>query len=289
MKYRRFRDDIDLSVVGFGGMVVVGMEQADVNSLVDRVIDAGVNYFDIAPQYGDGEAEVKLGEALKSHREKIFLACKTLRRDATGAEQELIRSLERLHTDYFDLYQFHSVSTMEDVEEIFAPGGAIESFVKARDDGLVKYLGFSSHLEEAALDMLNRFKFDSMLFPTNFVCWYEGKFGPAVLKKARELGVRLLGLKSLALRPWEEEEDQVYPNCWYRPIDSEDLARKAMSFTLLQHVTALVAPGDARLADLAISIASENNFPVVISEEELAGIAADYPPIFSNIDESKQG
>lgn len=209
MKRRRFRDDVELSVVGFGGMVVVGMDQTDVNSLVDNVIGAGVNYFDVAPQYGDGEAEIKMGEALKSHREDIFLACKTLKRDAEGSKRELMRSLNRLHTEDFDLYQLHSVSTMEDVEEIFAPGGAIETFLMAKEKGLAKYLGFSSHLKAVALDLLERFRFDSILFPTNFVCWYKGGFGPKVLQKAEKQGVSCLALKSLALRPWTDDEEQV--------------------------------------------------------------------------------
>lgn len=279
---RIFRKDIKLSTVGFGGMVVVGQQQSSVNTLVAESIDMGVNYFDVAPQYGDGEAEIKLGNALKPHRDNVFLACKTLRRDADGAREELGRSLERLHTDHFDLYQFHSVSKMQDVEEIFRPGGAIETFVKAREEGLVKYLGFSSHLEEAALEMMDRFDFDSILFPTNFVCWYHGNFGPRALEKAKDKSVSRLGLKSLALRSWNETEEKTYPNCWYHPIEDRELARKAMQFTLSRDVTALVPPGDHRLFKLALDLANETLLDEEIPLEELSKLSLKYEPLFRN-------
>jgi len=277
---RHYRDDIELSIIGFGGIIVVGMEQSEANSLVTDVVNQGVNYFDVAPQYGDGEAEIKLGKALKPHRKDVFLACKTLRRDAEGAREELERSLDRLHTDHFDLYQFHSVSKSQDVEEIFRSGGAIETFVKAREEGLVKYLGFSSHLEEAALKMMERFDFDSILFPTNFVCWYHGNFGPRVFEKARENGISRLGLKSLALRPWKENEEKAYPNCWYYPVEDRELARKAMQFTLSRDVTALVPPGDHRLFEMALDLVDEQLMNEKVNLEELQELSLKYEPLF---------
>lgn len=277
---QHFRDDVALSIIAFGGMIVVGMKQSGANSLVEDVVAQGINYFDVAPQYGDGEAEIKLGNALKPHRGKVFLACKTLRRDAQGAREELERSLDRLHTDHFDLYQFHSVSKMQDVEEIFQPGGAIETFINAREEGLVKYLGFSSHLEEAALEMMERFDFDSVLFPTNFVCWYHGNFGPRVFAKAKEKGVSRLGLKSLALRPWMENEEKTYPNCWYHPIEDRELARRAMRFTFSRDVTALIPPGDPRLFKLAMDLAEDDLLDEEVNLEELPHLSQKYEPLF---------
>ncbi len=100
----------------------MGYEQKEANRLVASAWERGVNYYDVAPSYGDGEAEIKLGPALAPYRRKAFLACKTARRDAAGAQKEFEQSLRRLRTDYFDLYQFHAVSSMEDVEKILAPG-----------------------------------------------------------------------------------------------------------------------------------------------------------------------
>ena len=130
---RRYNGDVDLSVVGFGAIVIMGMDQGEANGVVAEAVDGGINYFDVAPSYGDGEAEEKLGPALEPHRKKVFLACKTMERDARGAAAELNRSLKRLKTDHVDLYQFHAVTEMEEVDQIFAPGGACEAFVKARE------------------------------------------------------------------------------------------------------------------------------------------------------------
>ena len=162
---RQYTVGVELSILGLGGVVVVGMDQDDANYIVGEAVERGVNYFDVAPSYGDGEAEEKLGIALEPYLDEVFLACKTTCRDGEGARRELERSLERLHAEYFDLYQFHAVKTMEEVEEIFAPGGAMEVFLAAQDEELVDHIGFSAHAVEAALAMMDRFEFDSVLFP----------------------------------------------------------------------------------------------------------------------------
>ena len=130
---------IDLSIVGFGGIVVKGVtaKQADLD--VGWAIDQGVNYFDVAPRYGN--AQEMLGPALEPYRSGVFLACKTTNRDAAGARAELENSLRLLRTGHFDLYQMHSMKTREDLEQATGPGGALETFVTAREQGLVRYLG----------------------------------------------------------------------------------------------------------------------------------------------------
>ncbi len=257
MHRRKYKDGVELSIIGFGGMVLVGMEQSRVNRLVAGSIERGVNYFDIAPFYGSGEAEKKLGSSLSTRRQKIFLACKTLERRADGARRELERSLRALRTDYLDLYQFHAVTDESEVDTIFGAGGAAEAFLEARRLGKVRFLGFSAHSVEAALTMLDRFKFDSMLFPVNYVCCAKGNFGPQVLRRARELGVACLALKALASGPWRKGEVRTYPNCWYRPIESRDLARQALSFALSEDVTAAIPPGDERLFKMSLELADD--------------------------------
>src|ERR1035441_4416039 len=166
---RPYNKDVSLSVIGFGGIVVMGMEPKDAGRTVVEAVERGINYFDVAPSYGNGEAEEKLGPALAPHRKSVFLACKCERRDAEGARQQLETSLKRLETDHFDLYQFHAVASRNDVDQIVAPGGALELFVKARQEGKVQHLGFSAHNEEAAAALMDHFPFDSVLFPVNFV------------------------------------------------------------------------------------------------------------------------
>jgi aryl-alcohol dehydrogenase-like predicted oxidoreductase len=265
---RAYRDGVHLSILGFGGMVVVGMEQGGSDAVVGEAFERGVNYFDVAPYYGDGEAELKLGRSLEPYRKRVFLACKTLKRDAQGARRELERSLRRLRTDHFDLYQFHAVTEPDDVEMIFAPGGAAEAFLQARREGKIRFIGFSAHSVEAALAMLERFSFDSVLFPVNFICWSRGNFGPQVLERARTLGSARLALKALAHGRWHRGEIRRYPNCWYRPIEDRALASQALRFTLSEDVTAVIPPGDENLFRMALELAAAGLSPLAPLERK---------------------
>ena len=251
---RLYRDEVNLSIFGIGGMLLVGMDQLSADRIVAEALSHGINYFDVAPFYGSGEAEKKMGAALAPHRNQVFLACKTLERSAKGARKELEHSLRMLHTDRFDLYQFHAVSDMEEVEEIFAPGGALETFLRARSQGKIRYIGFSAHSVNAALAMLDRFRFDSVLFPVNYICYARGNFGPQVMEKAKELGVARLGIKAMAHGPWRKGERKKYPNCWYRPIEDRTMATQALRFTLSEGVTAAIPPGDERLFRMALEL-----------------------------------
>lgn len=234
-----------LSVIGFGGMVVNGVEPDEAASLVTQAIDRGINYFDVAPTYGN--AEERLGPALAPYRSSVFLACKTRERTAQGAREELNRSLDRLRTDRFDLYQLHAVSTMPEVEQILAPGGAIEAFIEAREQGIVRHIGFSSHNDDAAAALLQRFPFDTMLFPFNWVSWYQGGFGPRAMAAAKRAGVAVLALKALAKRALREGEERAWPKCWYVPVDDPAEAQMALNWTLSLDVTAAVSPSHAEL------------------------------------------
>ncbi|MHB0875335.1 MAG: aldo/keto reductase [Anaerolineae bacterium] len=267
-----------LSVVGFGGIVVMDEEPESAAALVSRAIDRGINYFDVAPSYGN--AEECLGPALEPYRDDVFLACKTEMRTRDEAAAALRQSLSNLRTDHFDLYQFHAVRSMTDVEQILGPGGAMEAFLDARDKGLIRYIGFSAHAEDPALAMLERFDFDSILYPFNWVCWHQGKFGPAVLQSAAAKGVGRLALKALAKTSWKEGEAKAWPKCWYAPVDSAADAAQALRFTLSRPVTAAVSPSHAELLWWACD-AADNLTPLSDAEEaEVARRSAGIDPIF---------
>lgn len=252
---REYKKGEKLSVIGFGGIVVVGMEQKDADRTVAAAFDRGINYFDVAPSYFEGEAEMKLGVALEPYRKRSFLACKTTERNAIGARKELEQSLGRLKTDHFDLYQFHAVSSMEDVEKILAPGGAAETFLKAREEGKVRFLGASVHNAEAAISLMDRFQLDSVLFPVNFVLYQEGKFGPQILEHAKKKGVARLALKSMAHTTWPDKNHEPWRKCWYEPISNPELAEKAVRFTLSEDITAAIPPGEEKLFRMALDFA----------------------------------
>ncbi|HEY3443146.1 MAG TPA: aldo/keto reductase [Paludibaculum sp.] len=277
---RLYKDGVKLSIIGFGGIVVMGHEQAEADRIVASVVDRSVNYFDVAPSYGDGEAEIKLGPALAPHRKDVFLACKTGKRDGKGAQAELERSLVRLKTDHFDLYQFHGITSMKDVDQITGPGGAGELFLKAREQGKVRYLGVSAHSAEAALALMDRFPLDSILFPVNFVCWEQGKFGPQILEKAKSKGMARMALKSMAHTNWAAGDVRKYKYCWYRPVDDPAKAREVVRFTLSQDITAAIPPGDNALFEMAMSEAASFR-PLTTNESKaLLASTAGVEPLF---------
>jgi len=281
---RPYKDGIKLSIIGCGGIVLVGQEQEAANTEVAESIDRGVNYFDVAPSYGKGEAERKLGPALKPYRDNVFLAEKTGKRDAESARLELEKSLKTLQTDHFDLYQFHAVTSLEQVEQILRPGGAMETFVKAREQGKIRYIGFSAHHQEAAIKLLDSFAFDSVLFPINYVCFAQGSFGPGLLAKAKEKKVAVLALKALAFTPWAGKQDRQgtsSPKCWYRPIHNYEQARSALRFALSEEITAAIPPGDERIYRLALDIAAGFKRLSSAERKRLLASADSVKPIFS--------
>ena len=279
MEKRKFGSSEEmLSIIGFGGIAVSQTEPAEASQLVAEAFDRGVNYYDVAPSYGN--AEERLGPALEPYRSRVFLACKTTERSAEGARQELENSLRTLRTDHFDLYQLHSVNTQEDLEQIMGPGGALETYTRAREEGKVRYIGFSSHSVETAIELMDQFAFDSVLFPVCWVNYFEANFGPQVIEKAQEKGMACLALKALAQGKLAEGEEKVYEKCWYKPIDDPELANLALRFSLTQPITAAVTPGEAALLRVAMDI-GEKFTPVTDGEiEELRRRAQENTPIF---------
>jgi aryl-alcohol dehydrogenase-like predicted oxidoreductase len=255
-----------ISVFAFGGIVVRDTEQTEADGIVAEAVDRGVNYFDVAPSYGNSQNI--LGPALKPHRRKVYLACKTQERTKDAALEELHTSLKLLHTDYFDVYQMHAVRP-EEIDAILGPGGALEAFVQAKEQGLVRYIGITTHFDEAALRLLDSYDFDTLLFPVNWACYLKDGLGKAALEAAAARNMGRIAIKGLADRAKEPREDG-YPQCWYRPLfDDPELADLALRFTLQQDVHTALSPGDARMLRLGFSIMDkyQGNPPPLNSEE----------------------
>lgn len=281
-KYGRTEERI--SIIGFGGILVMNTTPQEAANYVAKAVERGVNYFDVAPSYGN--AQDCLGPALKPHRQKVFLACKTLKRDAAGAKEELEASLKTLQTDHFDLYQLHALTKVEEVEQVFAPGGAMETFLEAKKDGKIRHIGFSAHDERAALMAQDRFDFDSILFPFGFPTWMKAGFGPTVHKKAKEAGRGILALKAMAHQKWPEKskpEDRRWKKAWYEPFDNIDKVALGLRFTLHLPVTAMLTPGHWELLKMALDLAQAGALtPLNDNERKLAEeIASKSDPIFS--------
>jgi aryl-alcohol dehydrogenase-like predicted oxidoreductase len=269
-----------LSMIGFGGIVVMNEETGAASNIVAEAVDRGVNYFDVAPSYGN--AQERLGPALAPYRKNCFLACKTEGRMKDDSRKQLEESLRLLKTDHVDLYQFHALTKMTDLDKVLGPGGAMETMEAAKKEGKIRYIGFSVHSAETALAAMDRYNFDTILFPVNFVLFSQANFGPQILKRAQEKGMGILALKGMAKTVWSDDKMQNHPEpkCWYQPAAFPDEASLGLRWTLGHPVTAALPPGDEKYFRLAMDIA-QNYKPLEHHEEQaLMARATGIEPIF---------
>jgi hypothetical protein len=246
IKRKLGKTGFDVSPVVYGGIVSMSDGQDASDRYVSWAIDHGINYFDVAPTYGD--AQEKLGNSLKPYRNDVHLACKTMERRADGVKRELEESLKLLHTDYLDVYQMHALESVDEVETAFGKGGAMEVMLRAKEEGIVRSLGITCHNEDAALLALSLYDFDTVLFPTNWGLHLGKNFGERLSKFSIEKDFGFLGMKSLIHRTWKnenEQKDSGYPKSWCKPIiRDEEFAIVAMKYALSLGVDTLVPPGN---------------------------------------------
>ena len=269
-----------LSIIGFGGIVVMNETTTDAKNIVAEAVDRGINYFDVAPSYGN--AQERLGPALAPYRKNCFLACKTEGRKKDDSRKQLEESLQLLQTDHVDLYQFHALTKMADLDTVLGPGGAMETMEAAKKEGKIRFIGFSVHSAETAVAAMDRYHFDTILFPLNWVLFTQAGFGPQILKKAQEKKMGILALKSMAKTVWPADQKQNHPEpkCWYQPAAFPDQASLGLRWTLGHPITAAIPPGDERYFRLAMDVAQ--SFKPLEAHEEQALLAGGHgvEPIF---------
>ncbi len=280
MEYRTYKDQDSLSVIGCGGVLLLGYDQRESDRIVSEAVDQGINYFDVAPSYGNGEAEMRMGPALEPYREDCFLACKTMERSADKAAFEFKQSLKRMRTDHFDLYQLHAIfHTDKDIDAAFSKGGVMELLIRKKEEGQIRYLGFSAHSSAAALAAMDRYPFDSILFPLNYACYLKGGFGKEILQAAEARGIARLGLKAMARQEWQIGDARREGNkCWYEPHFDPEMIKLAIRWTLSQPITAIVPSGEILQFSTAVELAQEPIKP--LSEEEFGVLTADLEELY---------
>ncbi|MEW6443999.1 MAG: aldo/keto reductase, partial [bacterium] len=187
------RTGLIVSELGFGGIPIVSLSMEQAVSVVRHCFDLGVTFFDTATMYGDSES--KIGTALESVRERVVLATKTMKRDAEGAAKHLEQSLRSLRTAAIDLYQIHQIAKPETLEQVLAPGGAYEALRKARSEGKIRSVGFSSHNVQTAVQACNTGLFETVQVPFNFI---EQDPAKELFRVARERDMGVIGMKPLA-------------------------------------------------------------------------------------------
>lgn len=269
-----------LSMIGFGGIVVMDESPDASANIVAEAVDRGINYFDIAPSYGN--AQERLGPALAPYRKNVFLACKTEGRTKDDSRKQLEESLRLLKTDHVDLYQFHALTKMKELDQVLGPGGAMETMEAARKEGKIRYIGFSVHSQETALAALDRYPFDTILFPVNWVLFTQAGFGPQILKKAQEKQIGILALKAMAKTVWPADQKQNHPQpkCWYEPARYPDEATLGLRWTLGHPITAAIPPGDEKYFRLAMDVAQYYKPLEPHEEQALLGGGHGVEPIF---------
>jgi len=278
-----------VSVVGFPGLALIQYDQARCTEGLHRAFDRGINYFDIAPAYGNGQCETRMGIGLQGlDRSRYFLACKTKMRDKDGARKELENSLRLLKTDHFDLYQMHHLVRVADVQKALGPGGALETFLKAKEEGKIKYIGFSAHTTKAALEALRGFNFDTVMFPINFVEFFLRDFGKDVMALANSQGAALLAIKAMSRGTWPKDVEHAR-KWWYRSVEDDLEVNLAWRFVLSQPgVVAGFPPSYLDLLDKAIQ-AVQSLRPITPGEiAELKRVAQTTGSIFIREEEQAE-
>jgi aryl-alcohol dehydrogenase-like predicted oxidoreductase len=195
------RTGLKVSSIGVGGYhASVPKEEGESIALLHRAIDLGVNFFDNADCYHKGMAEERMGKALEGYRKKVILMTKVDQRDAAGSLQTLETSLRRLRTDYLDLWQFHGVEKMEELDQIFGPGGALETAEKARKDGKIRFIGVTGHADpQVHLAALKRYPFDTIQMPINVLDPHFKSFRKTVVDEAVSRNPGVIAMKTLSM------------------------------------------------------------------------------------------
>jgi predicted aldo/keto reductase-like oxidoreductase len=245
MKYRILgKTGEKVSILTLGGCGVGYVEQEEADKAIQLAMDNGINMIDVAPTYG--QAELRLNKWVQDYRKDFFLAEKTLKRTKKSAERQLKRSLQRLGTDRFDLYQFHAVSNFDELDQILGKGGAMEAFKEARESGVIKYIGITGHEDMQVLETSD--DFDTVLLPVYLASSNNlhpvNDFHP-VLEIAREKNVGVTAIKAISKGRWKTDPSF---NTWYEPMTEQSLIDQAVSFTLSQDgVCTYSLPCDVRL------------------------------------------
>ncbi|HSB00014.1 MAG TPA: aldo/keto reductase, partial [Anaerolineales bacterium] len=284
METRRFGRTGHMSTIAiFGAAAFWQISQEAADRVMESVIAAGINHIDVAPSYG--QAEIRVGPWMPRERGRFFLGCKTMERTKEGAWQEMQASLKRLQTETFDLYQCHAVTTMQELDKITMEGGALEAFVEARREGLIKFIGITGHGVNAPqiyLEALRRFDFDSILFPLNFVQMANPeyrKYAEELIATCRAKDVGTMLIKTITKAPWGEREHTA--TTWYEPFDQSTDIQRAVNFALSYEVTGLCTAGDTRVLPLVIQ-ACENFSPLSKAEmEEMIKSGRQFEPLFT--------
>jgi aryl-alcohol dehydrogenase-like predicted oxidoreductase len=269
----------DSTIITFGGFALSSVNQKEADAGINQALEAGINGVDVSPVYG--QAEARLGSWFGRHGNSFFLSCKTAERTKKGAWEGLKRSLDTLKVDHVDIYQFHMVDNQRDLDTILGPEGALEAVLEAKKQGLVRFIGITGHHPPLHQAALQRFNFDTVMFPLNrvhaatFSGWNDWR---DLLKTAQEKEVGVFAIKTAAKRLWANEAEHPY-DTWYEPFDQPEDIRKSLWYTLSQAITSAVTPGELQLLPRLIEAAGAFK-PLTLKEQrQYVSEVKQFPPL----------
>jgi aryl-alcohol dehydrogenase-like predicted oxidoreductase len=268
-KARFGRTGHESSRIIFGAAALGNVSQAVADETLELLLEHGVNHIDTAASYGD--SELRVAPWLKREPRRFFLATKTGKRDEKGAREELHRSLDRLGVDHVDLWQLHSLSDPIEWDHALSPGGTVDAARRARDEGLIKWIGVTGHGSQIAAThrrSLERFDFDSVLLPYNYITmqspYYRENFD-ALARTCRERDVAVQTIKSIALQPWMGREQT--RTTWYQPLESAEDIELATWWALGREGVFVNSVGDVSL--LAAVLEAAEKFSRTPNDDEM--------------------
>jgi aryl-alcohol dehydrogenase-like predicted oxidoreductase len=275
-----------VGIFSLGGQAAVEQpnNEAIAVSIVERALDLGVNYVDTAAMYGGTErwSQRYIGKVMKRRRQETFLTSKTHDRTRDGSLRLLEESLRLLQTDHLDLWQLHNLSRMEQVDQIFGPGGAMEALREAREQKLVRFLGVTGHADpDVLIEALRRFEFDTLLLALNAADPHHLSFAQRLLPLALEQRLGVIGMKIPArgrlLSSWTppppEQQREVE-----RPAKPGTLTmREAMDYVLSLPVSTVIVGCDS-VAMLEENVALARGF-TPLNQAQMAALTARAEPV----------
>lgn len=267
----------------FGSYALSQATQDEADGILELLLQYGINHIDTAAMYGD--AEKRIGPWMAKHRADFFIATKTRKRTCREAWDDLQRSLDRLRVDHVDLWQMHGLTGPAGWERAMGPGGALEAFVEARDQGLARHLGVTGHgLKAPAMHLrsLERYDFDTVLAPYNYSLMRNPRYAAdlnALAAQCRERHVAVQTIKSIARRPWAGRP-RTHNTYFYEPLETQEAIDRAVHWVLGDPGIFLITAGDMQLLPKVLDAA--NRFQARPSDAEMAALTAEYAiqPIF---------
>jgi predicted aldo/keto reductase-like oxidoreductase len=242
----------------FGAAAFSQVSQAEADQTMEVLFKYGVNHIDTAASYGD--AELRLGPWIARHRNDFFLASKTGDRTYQEAKESIHRSLERLQTDHLDLIQLHAVIEDDEWEVALGPGGALAAVVEARQQGLVRFIGITSHTLHAPIihmRSLEKFDFDSVLLPYNFMLMQNPAYAAdfeALYALAQTKNVAVQLIKTIQRRPWRDQSH--FAVTWYEPFTDRASIDLAIHWALGRSGAFINTAGDIHVLPKVLAAAS---------------------------------